>query len=98
MKIGILADTLTDTAMGKAYFERFGFETVCRAVKEDSRACFEFFREPKHLRDEYISIILGCTHFPYLLNRLREYTSLEIIDPCDIMRKAVYQIEENQVE
>lgn len=217
MKIGIIADTLTDTAMGKAYFEKFGFETVCRAVKKDSRECFEFFHEPKHLRDEYIlgllreikaerigtvaiyansicgyvdfdemakltdlrivtpfhaykeiakthkkpcvlavtsaallsienamvssnpkldffgvcrlkpaeliesgctpdeviescalrellifceaakfdSIILGCTHFPYLLNRLCEYTDIEIIDPCDIMRKAVCQIERN---
>lgn len=33
------------------------------------------------------AIILGCTHFPYLKDELKKYTSIEIIDPATEMIK-----------
>ena len=33
--------------------------------------------------------ILGCTHFPYLLEELKQYTSLPIIDPAEEMYRAL---------
>lgn len=33
------------------------------------------------------SILLGCTHFPYIKEKLEEITKLEIIDPKDDMLK-----------
>lgn len=58
MKLGILADTATDTSLGKAFFEAHGFETVCHPVKPDSSACFAFFQQPPALRDSYILSLL----------------------------------------
>lgn len=31
------------------------------------------------------SIILGCTHFPYICEALKKYTSIPIIDPAELM-------------
>ena len=33
------------------------------------------------------AIILGCTHFPYLKDELKKYTSIDIIDPATEMIK-----------
>lgn len=54
-KIGVIADTATDTAMGKAFLERHGCETVCRPVKETAAACVEFFKEPPFDRERYVA-------------------------------------------
>jgi len=34
-------------------------------------------------------IILGCTHFPYLYNELKKYTSIPILDPAELMYKMI---------
>lgn len=35
------------------------------------------------------AIILGCTHFPYLYNELKKYSSVPIIDPAELMYKMI---------
>jgi len=35
------------------------------------------------------AILLGCTHFPILLNELKKYTNIEIIDPAEMMFKMI---------
>lgn len=59
MKIGIIADTATDTAMGERFFRMHGYETVCRPVKEDSKSCFQFFQESQEVRDAYVTGLIG---------------------------------------
>ncbi len=34
-------------------------------------------------------IILGCTHFPYIYDELRKYTSIPILDPAELMYKMI---------
>jgi len=34
-------------------------------------------------------IILGCTHFPYLHRELEKFTSVEIIDPAELMYESI---------
>jgi glutamate racemase len=35
------------------------------------------------------AVILGCTHFPYFKKELAAYTSVQLIDPADLMYEAV---------
>jgi len=34
-------------------------------------------------------VILGCTHFPYLYNELKKYTSIPILDPAQLMYEMI---------
>lgn len=34
VKIGIIADTATDTDMGKVFAEKNGYEAICKPVKK----------------------------------------------------------------
>lgn len=38
------------------------------------------------------TIILGCTHFPYLYNELKKYASIPILDPAELMYKMICNI------
>lgn len=58
-KIGVIADTITDTAMGKDFFESKGYEVVMRPVKENSLECVRFFQQPEEERDAYISTLIN---------------------------------------
>ena len=58
-KIGIIADTVTDTSMGKDFFESMGFEVVMRPVKENSLECVRFFQQPEKERNSYISALIN---------------------------------------
>ena len=57
-KIGVIADTATDTAMGKDYFENKGYEVVMRPLKETSPECSRFFEEPPEERAAYVSTLI----------------------------------------
>ncbi|MPM23632.1 Glutamate racemase [bioreactor metagenome] len=57
-KIGIIADTATDTAMGRDYFESKGYEVVMRPLKETSPECGRFFQEPPEERAAYVSALI----------------------------------------
>ena len=35
------------------------------------------------------TIILGCTHFPYLYNELEKYTSISILNPAELMYEMI---------
>lgn len=58
VKIGIIADTATDTEMGKAYFESRGYTTVCKPVKETSALCMQFFKESESVRNAYMTNLI----------------------------------------
>ena len=58
-KIGIIADTVTDTKMGGVFFEREGYDVVMRPVKENSVECTRFFQEPPKQRDSYITLLIN---------------------------------------
>ncbi|HSQ87524.1 aspartate/glutamate racemase family protein [Romboutsia sp.] len=34
-------------------------------------------------------VILGCTHFPYLYNELKKYTTIPILDPAELMYEMI---------
>ncbi|UTC75646.1 aspartate/glutamate racemase family protein [Treponema sp. OMZ 792] len=48
--------------------------------------------------DEYKidSLILGCTHFPYIKKELEKYTSIRIIDPADKMLETILHTKEKK--
>jgi len=58
-KIGVIADTAVDTAMGKHYFESNGYEVVMRPVRETSPECSRFFLEPPEEREAYVSGLIA---------------------------------------
>lgn len=59
IKIGVIADTATDTAMGRDYFESKGYEVVMRPVKETSPECGRFFQESPEERAAYVSTLIN---------------------------------------
>lgn len=56
---GVLADTATDTAMGKKYLESRGETVVSRPVKETTPECIEFFKKPAEEKEEYVSGLIA---------------------------------------
>lgn len=58
-KIGIIADTVTDTKMGKDFFESKGYKVVMCPVKENSLECVRFFQQPPEERNTYISALVS---------------------------------------
>ncbi|UTY30055.1 racemase [Treponema putidum] len=42
------------------------------------------------------SLILGCTHFPYIKNELEKLTSIKIIDPADTMLENILHTKEKK--
>ena len=57
--IGVLADSATDTAMGKKYLEDRGETVICRAVKETSPECIEFFKKPLEEKEGFVSGLIA---------------------------------------
>ena len=56
--IGVLADTATDTAMGREYLESRGESVVSRPVKETTPDCLEFFKRPLEEKEDYVSDLI----------------------------------------
>lgn len=56
--IGVIADTATDTQMGKAHFEKQGYEVVCKPVKDTAAACMDFFKEQPEVRNSYMTALI----------------------------------------
>lgn len=54
------------------------------------RGLFTYFENIKDQRYKIDSVLLGCTHFPYLKNAIEKLTHLKIIDPADDMIKRLY--------
>lgn len=58
-KIGVIADTITDTNMGKKYFENNGYVVISKPVKETSPECLKFFKEKLSVREAYITELIN---------------------------------------
>lgn len=59
MKIGIIADTATDTEMGKRFFEKSGYDSECRPIKENTEECIRFFQLDKAIRELYVTGLIN---------------------------------------
>ncbi|MDO4556214.1 MAG: aspartate/glutamate racemase family protein [Lachnospiraceae bacterium] len=57
-KIGVIADTITDTEMGGIFFESQGYEVIMCPVKEDSVQCSQFFQRKENERAAYITKLI----------------------------------------
>ena len=42
------------------------------------------------------SLMLGCTHFPYIKNELQKHTSIRIVDPAEKMLETILHTKEKK--
>lgn len=82
-KIGVIADTITDTQMGGIFFESQGYEVIMCPVKENSVQCSRFFQTEESERNAYITKLIkqvkkhGVKTIVFYANSICGYVDVE---------------------